>query len=141
MPLPDSIDELLDNFGLLDDWTDKYRYIIELGRELPGLPDSEKTQANKVLGCQSQVWLIGGPSEDDPATLTFQADSDAHIVRGLVAIVLLIFSRKTPKEIEGLDPRPLFAELGLDQHLSQGRSNGLLSMVGRIKAIAASNLH
>jgi cysteine desulfuration protein SufE len=134
--LPASIEELLENFSLLDDWTDKYRYLIEIGRELPPLPEAAKVADNKVLGCQSQVWLVGQETPD--GTITFSADSDAHIVRGLVAIVLLLFSGKTKNVIAELDPRPVFGELGLDQHLSQGRSNGLLSMVGRIKQIAAS---
>lgn len=133
------VTELKESFALLDDWSDRYRYIIELGKSLPAMPEHEKTQATKVLGCQSQVWLVGEPSPGGPATLTFRADSDAHIVRGLVAIVLMIFEGKTAAEIATLDPRPLFAELGLDKHLSQGRSNGLLSMVGRIKDIAKAH--
>ncbi len=130
------VEELKENFALLDDWSDRYRYIIELGKTLPVMPDSEKTAETKVLGCQSQVWLVGEPSAQSPAHLTFRADSDAHIVRGLVAVVLMIFEGKTAAEVTELDPRPVFAELGLDKHLSQGRSNGLLSMVGRIKDVA-----
>ena len=116
---------------------ERYRYIIELGKRLPELPEALRTPENKVLGCQSQVWLVVAES-DDPERIVFEADSDAHIVRGLVAILLVMFSGKTRDEIRALDPRPTFAELGLDQHLSQGRSNGLLSMVGRIKALAAA---
>ncbi|MCB9656613.1 MAG: SufE family protein [Sandaracinaceae bacterium] len=116
---------------------ERYRYIIELGKRLPELPEAQRTAENKVLGCQSQVWLVTSES-DDPDVMVFEADSDAHIVRGLVAILLVMFSGKTRAEIAALDPRPTFAELGLDQHLSQGRSNGLLSMVGRIKALAAA---
>ncbi|MDM7917010.1 MAG: SufE family protein [Candidatus Eisenbacteria bacterium] len=130
------IEDVIDAFSLLDDWTDKYRYIIELGKALPPLPDELKTNDNKVLGCQSQVWLVGAADGSTPPRFAFRADSDAHIVRGLVAIVLAIFDGKTAEQIAALDPRPIFAELGLDQHLSQGRSNGLLSMVGRIKDIA-----
>ena len=136
-PVGVSLPELLENFEFLDDWMERYRYIIELGKRLPEMPESQRTAENKVLGCQSQVWLVVGES-DDPERMVFEADSDAHIVRGLVAILLVMFSGKTRDEIRALDPRPTFAELGLDQHLSQGRSNGLLSMVGRIKALAAA---
>jgi cysteine desulfuration protein SufE len=131
------VEELKENFALLDDWSDRYRYIIELGKSLPEMNEGEKTAETKVLGCQSQVWLVGEPDATSPAHLRFRADSDAHIVRGLVAVVLMIFEGKTAAEIAELDPRPLFKDLGLDTHLSQGRSNGLLSMVGRIKDIAA----
>ncbi|MBC7172800.1 MAG: SufE family protein [Polyangiaceae bacterium] len=131
-----TLDELIDTFSFLDDWMEKYRVIIELGKTLPELPEEAKVPANKVLGCQSQVWLVEGGRLPDGG-VEFVADSDAHIVRGLVAIVFMIFSGKRPEEIAALDPRPIFEELGLDQHLSQGRSNGLLSMVGRIKQIAS----
>ena len=137
-PIGVSLPELLENFEFLDDWMERYRYIIELGKRLPELPESQRTAENKVLGCQSQVWLVVAES-DDPERIVFEADSDAHIVRGLVAILLVMFSGKTRNEILALDPRPTFAELGLDQHLSQGRSNGLLSMVGRFKALAAAS--
>ena len=136
-PIGVDLPELLENFEFLDDWMERYRYIIELGKRLPELPEAQRTAENKVLGCQSQVWLVTSES-DDPDVMVFEADSDAHIVRGLVAILLVMFSGKTRAEIAALDPRPTFAELGLDQHLSQGRSNGLLSMVGRIKALAAA---
>jgi cysteine desulfuration protein SufE len=132
-----TLDELIDSFSFLDDWMDKYRLIIDLGKDLPEMSDALKVPETKVLGCQSQVWVVGGPSEANPQAIEFVADSDAHIVRGLIGIVMMIFSGKSPAEIEALDPRPIFRELGLDQHLSQGRSNGLLSMVGRIKEIAA----
>lgn len=136
-PVGVSLPELLENFEFLDDWMERYRYIIELGKRLPEMPEAQRTAENKVLGCQSQVWLVVAES-DDPERIVFEADSDAHIVRGLVAILLVMFSGKTRDEIRALDPRPTFAQLGLDQHLSQGRSNGLLSMVGRIKALAAA---
>lgn len=136
-PVGVELPELLENFEFLDDWMERYRYIIELGKRLPELPEALRTPENKVLGCQSQVWLVVAESSD-PERIVFEADSDAHIVRGLVAILLVMFSGKTRDEIRALDPRPTFAELGLDQHLSQGRSNGLLSMVGRIKALAAA---
>ena len=137
-PIGVSLPELLENFEFLDDWMERYRYIIELGKRLPEMPEALRTPENKVLGCQSQVWLVVAES-DDPERIVFEADSDAHIVRGLVAILLVMFSGKTRDEIRALDPRPTFAELGLDQHLSQGRNNGLLSMVGRFKALAAAS--
>ena len=137
-PIGVELPELLENFEFLDDWMERYRYIIELGKRLPEMPEAQRTAENKVLGCQSQVWLVVAES-DDPDRIVFEADSDAHIVRGLVAILLVMFSGKTRAEILALDPRPTFAQLGLDQHLSQGRSNGLLSMVGRIKALAAAS--
>jgi cysteine desulfuration protein SufE len=130
-----TLNELRESFSFLDDWMDKYRLIIELGKTLSPMDDALKVPEHKVLGCQSQVWLVGGKAAD--GSLKFVADSDAHIVRGLIAIVLMIFGGKSSREIAELDPRPIFHELGLDQHLSQGRSNGLLSMVGRIKQIAA----
>lgn len=135
-PMGSRVDELVEGFELLDDWQDRYRYIIELGRELPELPAEEKTEQYKVKGCMSQVWLIPEQRSDDGKKLYFRADSDAHIVRGLVAILLAIFSGKTPEEILDTDPRPIFESIGLDKHLSTGRSNGLLSMVGRIKESA-----
>jgi len=132
MNLPD----LIDTFELLDDWSEKYRTLIELGRELPPFPEDLKTAENKVLGCQSQVWVVSERDAEDPAIFRFRADSDAHIVRGLVALVLLMYDGKSATEIQALDPRETFAALGLDRHLSQGRTNGLLSMVGRIKRLA-----
>ncbi len=134
-----TIDELIESFSFLDDWMEKYRLLMELGKTLPEMPEALKVPENKVLGCQSQVWLVGAPRGGDGSAVAmdFVADSDAHIVRGLVAVALMIFGGKSPAEIVEIDPRPIFHELGLDQHLSQGRSNGLLSMVGRIKEIAA----
>lgn len=133
------LEEVLEGFEFLDDWMERYRYIIELGRKLPELPEAHRTQENKVLGCQSQVWLVVAPPREDdaPDQIRFVADSDAHIVRGLVALLLVMVSGKTRQEIAAFDPRPMFAELGFDQHLTPGRNNGLLSMVGRAKALAA----
>lgn len=132
-----TLDELRENFAFLDDWMDKYRMIIELGQALEPLPEEAKVRENKVLGCQSQVWLVAEPSETREGALHFVADSDAHIVRGLVAIVLMLFDEKTPEEIRGTDAESFFRELELDKHLSQGRSNGLLAMVKRIQSLAA----
>jgi len=124
------------DFELLDDWEDKYRYVIELGRALPPLPEAARTDANKVRGCASQVWLL---TRVDPHTkvMTFQGDSDAHIVKGLVAILLTMLSGKTAAEIVASDPLAAFDRLGLKEHLTPQRSNGLASMVARIKADAA----
>ncbi|MCU0832370.1 MAG: SufE family protein [Rhizobiaceae bacterium] len=126
-----------DDFALLDDWEDRYRYIIELGRDMPSLAEAEKTAANKVEGCASQVWLV---TESDPAgggRLRFRGDSDAHIVRGLVAIITTAYDGLTPAEVAGLEAEPLLASLGLDAHLSSQRANGLRAMVRRIKQEAA----
>ncbi|WP_446699300.1 SufE family protein [Agrobacterium cavarae] len=123
----------MDDFSFLDDWEDRYRYVIELGKELPDLADEKKTAENKVQGCASQVWVVshsdGGP---DPI-LTFEGDSDAHIVRGLVAIVLATYSGKKASEIAALDAIEVFGKIGLVEHLSSQRANGLRSMVNRIR--------
>ncbi len=133
-----SIDEILDNFALLDEWDDRYRYIIELGRGLAPLPEEARTDANKVRGCASQVWLRTDVSPDggDGPVLTFAGDSDAHIVRGLIAILFALYSGKSARQIAGLDPFATFDRLGLREHLTPQRSNGLRSMVERIRADA-----
>ncbi len=130
------IEKLANLFEFMEGWEDRYRQIIDLGKKLEPLGDEHKTAANKVHGCTSQVWLIC--SRLDDGRLHFVADSDAHIVRGLIAIVLMIFSDRTPEEIAAADPMPWFERLGLDKHLSPMRSNGLHAMVGRIKALAAA---
>ena len=135
------IEELVDNFSFLDDWEDRYRYLIELGRELPPLDDSERTPATKVRGCASQVWLISHAKGQGPdAVLHFRGDSDAHIVRGLIAVLFTLYSGKTARDILATDERAVFVRLGLNDHLTPQRSNGLASMVARIKsdALAAS---
>jgi cysteine desulfuration protein SufE len=130
-----NLDEIIENFTFLEDWDDRYRYLIELGRTLEPLPDSARTDANKVLGCASQVWLqtnIEATGSGEPR-VTFKGDSDAHIVRGLIALVFALYSGKTPSEIIAADAQPLFQELGLSAHLTPQRSNGVRSMVERIK--------
>ena len=136
------IDAIIQNFELLDDWEDRYRYLIELGRELEPLPESGHTEANKVRGCASQVWLETQVSRPpgQPPRLAFRADSDAHIVRGLVRLVLSAYSGLPAPEILGQDIAPIFARLGLDSHLTPQRSNGVRSMVERIKADARAAL-
>ena len=138
-PTPPSrpIDQIKDDFAFLDEWEDRYRYLIELGRALPPLAPEAHSDANKVQGCASQVWLQNtARPEADGLHLDFEGDSDALIVRGLVAIVIALFSGRTVTEIGQIDAEALFAELGLREHLSAQRSNGLRSMVARIKAEA-----
>lgn len=131
-----SIDELVENFDILDDWEDRYAYIIDLGRKYTGLPETAMTEANKVEGCMSQVWLTTEVEPGPPAILRFKGDSDAAIVKGLVAILLTVYSNRTPQEILDTDVEDMFARLGLDSHLSAGRRNGFFSMVQKIKATA-----
>ncbi len=128
-----SIDDIIADFDLLDDWEDRYRYVIELGRELPPMPAEDMTEANKVRGCVSQVWLTARVEPGAPPILHYTGESDAHIVRGLVAIALALYSGKTPGDILATDAETLFARLGLQEHLTPQRSNGLRSMVARIK--------
>jgi cysteine desulfuration protein SufE len=132
------IDEILENFEFLDEWEDRYRYLIELGRTLEPLPPEAHNAANKVQGCASQVWLetkITGEAEGEPV-LHFRGDSDAHIVRGLVALTLALYSDRSANEIVATEAAPIFDRLGFAQHLTPQRSNGLRSMVERIKAEA-----
>jgi cysteine desulfuration protein SufE len=134
-----TIDDLAADFEFLSDWEDRYRYIIELGRDLEPLPDAERTDANKVRGCASQVWLwTRRETQHGRTVLHFVGDSDALIVRGLVAIALALFDNKTPEEIAAIDAEAAFARLELREHLTAQRSNGLRSLVNRIKAEAAA---
>lgn len=134
------IDKILEDFDFLEDWEDRYRYVIELGKALPDLPEADKTAENKVLGCASQVWLASDAGEGLDPILTFRGDSDAHIVRGLVAIVLAIYSGKRASEIEKLDALEVFRSIGMIEHLSAQRANGLRSMVNRIRAEAKAQV-
>jgi cysteine desulfuration protein SufE len=139
--MPD-IDDIMGNFSVLDDWDDRYRYLIELGRELSPLSEESRSADNKVQGCASQVWLdttvrpngAGGP------VLTFAGDSDAHIVRGLIAILFAIYSGQSAKHILATDAVRLFEEMGLKEHLTPQRSNGFRSMVERIRSDARAAL-
>jgi cysteine desulfuration protein SufE len=137
-----SIDEIVENFELLDEWDDRYRYVIELGRMLPPLADAAHTEANKVRGCASQVWLVSHVNPDGAAgpTLSFEGDSDAHIVRGLIAILFALYSGKPAKAILDTDPEALFEKLGLRENLTPQRSNGLRAMVERIRGEAKAAL-
>lgn len=133
------IAEIRDDFSLLDDWEDRYRYVIELGRQLPEFPEDSRTDANKVRGCASQVWIDTRIDQNDGTRrMHFEGDSDAHIVRGLIAILLALYQDATPEEILASDAQRVFADLGLAEHLTQQRSNGLASMVARIRADATA---
>ncbi|MEM1415535.1 MAG: SufE family protein [Myxococcota bacterium] len=133
-----TLEELAESFELLDDWMDRYKTILDLGAELDPMEDGLKVDAHKVKGCMSQVWLVG--TLDAGGRMQFLADSDAHLVKGLIAIVLMLYGNKTPAEILETDHAPVLAELGLDKHLSPGRSNGLHSMIKRIRTLAEAHL-
>ena len=132
-----TIDEIRSDFEFLDEWEDRYRYVIELGRALAPLDEAERNETSKVRGCASQVWLICERSADDAdPVLSFRGESDALIVQGLIAILLAIYNGKPASAIRELDAHAIFAELGLHEHLTPQRSNGLKSMIGRIRAEA-----
>ena len=124
-----ALHDLVEEFDLLGDWEERYRYVIDLGRELEPLSDAERSEANKVRGCASQVWLVTEPQAD--GTLRFRGDSDAHIVKGLIAILLRLYSGRAPTEIAGFDAKAASEKLGLSGALSSQRSNGLKAMVER----------
>jgi cysteine desulfuration protein SufE len=136
-----TIDDIRDNFALLDDWDDRYRYVIELGRTLEPLPEAEHSSQNKVQGCVSQVWLSKQLARDgDGVLLKYRGDSDAHIVRGLIAILLTLYSGKSPRDILATNAIDVFDEFGFRDHLTPQRSNGLRSMVERIRNDARAAL-
>jgi cysteine desulfuration protein SufE len=132
-----NLQTIVSDFELLDEWEDRYRYIIDLGKDLDALPQAAQTDANKVQGCVSQVWLETTISDGSDPVIHYSGTSDAHIVRGLVALVLAIYSGKRASEIVTIDALEILGSLGLDQHLSPQRSNGLKAMVQRIKRDAA----
>jgi cysteine desulfuration protein SufE len=137
-----TIDDIRENFALLDDWDDRYRYVIELGRTLDPMPGTEHSAANKVQGCVSQVWLakrVERSGGGEPV-LKYRGDSDAHIVRGLIAILLTLFSGHTPQQILATDAIAVFDEFGFREHLTPQRSNGLRAMVERIRSDARQTL-
>jgi cysteine desulfuration protein SufE len=137
-----TIDEIIDNFSLLDEWDDRYRYVIELGRSLRPLDERDRNDSNKVQGCASQVWLATTtrPNGKDGPVLSFVGDSDAHIVKGLIAILFAVYSDKNAGAILKTDAVALFERLGLREHLTPQRSNGFRSMVERIKSDARAAL-
>jgi cysteine desulfuration protein SufE len=132
-PIEEELDALAAEFDLLDDWEERYRYVIDLGRDLAPLSDDERSDANKVRGCASQVWLVREADGGDGDSLRFRGDSDAHIVKGLIAILLRLYSGQTANAILAFDARAGFERLGLAGALSTQRSNGLHSMVERIR--------
>ena len=133
-----TIDEIIENFSLLEEWDDRYRYVIELGKTLAPLSERDRGEANKVQGCASQVWLatVVRPNGADGPVLNFTGDSDAHIVRGLIAILFALFSGRHAREILATDANAIFEQLGLREHLTPQRSNGFRSMVERIRSDA-----
>ncbi|PCI33530.1 MAG: cysteine desulfuration protein SufE [Alphaproteobacteria bacterium] len=133
--MTDTINDVLETFEFLDDWEDRYKYIIDLGRNLPDFDEKYMVEENRVHGCTSRVWLV---HELVDGKIVFKGESDAHIVRGLVALILMIFSGKPAKEITSTEARDTLDQLGLEKHLSPMRTNGLFSMVGKIKSIAAA---
>ncbi|WP_137389946.1 SufE family protein [Rhodoligotrophos defluvii] len=141
-PQDAAIARLIEDFELLDDWEERYRYLIELGRDLPPLNEHLRVPENKVRGCASQVWLHTSiaPAEPGNPVLTFQGDSDAHIVKGLIAVLFMLYSGRTARSILAVDPQVVFSRLGLDEHLTPQRANGFSAMVGRIRADAQAAL-
>lgn len=128
------IETIVENFDFIDDWEERYRYVIELGRALPEMPEALHSEANKVHGCASQVWLdMAVDASAAPPVLRLKGDSDAHIVRGLVALMIALFDGKTPREAAGTDAFALYTKLGLAEHLTPQRSNGVRAMADRIR--------
>ena len=136
-----STDELAENFELLGDWEERFGYLIELGKNLPSLKSEEKTETNRVYGCQATVYLRMIPTPCEPPVFTVRADADAFIVKGLISILLLLYNDKTAKEIIKTNALEFFRKLGLDKHLTMTRRNGLRSMVERIDALAKESLY
>lgn len=139
-PIDPRLTELLEEFELLDDWESRYRHVIDLGKALPEFPDAQRTEETKVRGCASQVWLTVDRSSERPPVMHFAGDSDAHIVRGLLAILIRLYSDRPATEIVALDAQTAMAALGLGDALSPQRSNGLKSMAERIRRAAENAL-
>ncbi|QCK88776.1 SufE family protein [Phreatobacter aquaticus] len=136
-----TIDDITEAFALIDDWEERYRYVIELGKNLPTLTPEQRNETNRVRGCASNVWLVTHVSQPGPdAVLTFEGESDAHIVKGLVAVTLAIYSGHTARFIVDTDAFELFKSLGFEQHLTPQRSNGVRSMIDRIRRDAQGAL-
>lgn len=140
MTTANTIETIQADFEMLDDWEDRYRYVIELGRQLAPLPPQAKTDASKVRGCASQVWLVSSVEDASAKTLAFAGESDSHIVQGLIAILLALTNHRTAADLLALDIQATFNALGLKEHLTPQRSNGLASMIARIKADAQAAL-
>jgi len=135
-----TIETIREDFAVMEDWEDRYRYLIDLGRDLPPFPEQARDAAHKVHGCASQVWLVAEAGDGADPVVTFLGDSDAHIVRGLVAVMLALMSGRKASAIAAADPEATFRALGLDSHLSQQRTNGLRAMVRRMQQEAAAIL-
>jgi cysteine desulfuration protein SufE len=135
-----TIDDIFADFDFLDDWEDRYRYVIDLGRDLKPYPEEARDATHKVRGCVSQVWLKSTLNNDTDPVIEFVGDSDAHIVRGLVAIMMVLYSGKRASEIMAINPEAILRKLGLDEHLTPQRSNGLRAMIGRIRNEAQNAL-
>jgi cysteine desulfuration protein SufE len=138
MSVPIPLAEITESFAFFDDWEDKYRFVIDLGKSIPDLPESDRLEENLVRGCQSQVWLVA-TIDPDSGRVCLAIDSDAHIVRGLIAIVLAAYNDLTPAEIVAFDIEGLFDELQLLKHLSPTRGNGLRALVNRVREFAAGH--
>ena len=133
-----TVDELVENFDFFDEWEDRYAYVIDLGKKLPPMPEAEMVEENKVRGCMSQVWLVSDLDRAaSPPVVRFRANSDAFIVKGLIAVLMELYDGQPPDYILGTDALEVMGRIGLDQHLSPNRRNGLVSMVRKIKSIAA----
>jgi cysteine desulfuration protein SufE len=135
-----SVDELVENFELLGDWDQRYEYIMDLGNRLAALPDEDKTDATKVHACMSNVYIVGDLSRDEPATVTYRAECDTPVIRGVIAILLMVYTGKTPAEALALDADDLFDRLGLFDHLSPTRHVGVYAIVERIRTVAREHL-
>lgn len=131
-----TLEDMVDNFSLFTDWEERYRYLIELGRKLPPMPDADHSEANKVRGCMSQVWLVGGLQAD--GRMHFNGDSDSSLVKGLIALLMTLVNDQTPAQILALDIAGSFQRLGLESNITVNRRNGFYSMVERIRALAAA---
>lgn len=131
-----TVTELFDEFDALEDWEERCEFLIDMGFDLPEMLQESKTEENRVHGCQSNVWLIAEIGDSNPTRITYSADSDAMIVKGLIAVLLAVYSGKTPQEVLDADIKTIFSRLGLDRHLSPARRNGLNGMVERIRSIA-----
>ncbi len=139
-PIDQAITDIADEFALLPDWEERIAHVIELARTLEPLNDDERTEENRIRGCASRVWLVSERRADAPEKLYFRGDSDAHLVRGEIAMLLRIFSGRAPQDILSIDPRAVFAQLGLQDALTQQRSNGLFAMMTRIQSEARAAL-
>ncbi len=135
-----TIDRILRNFQLLDSWEEKYRFLIQLGKKISAFPEEFKVEEYRVRGCSSQVWLVRESLLEDKGVVSFKADSDSHIVKGLVAVLMALFNHQTPETILTTDVKNIFTQLGLENQLSANRTNGFYSMVEKMKQIAVEQL-